>query len=146
MSYTYDRPFFQPRTGELRMKYLVLMPFVWLVRGLRQLMHPRPFVLSCEGNNYSISHRGRSLAEVKEWFTGYYQHALMCPGCGRILLPGEKVSRCKNGIAHHTIACAYNLDYLGVIGSNGRVMHAYPKGQSMEEMARRARATKTHDL
>lgn len=129
------------------MKHLSLMPMVWLTRGWRRLMHPNPFVLSCEGNDYIIPHRGRSLSEVKEWFADYYQHALMCSCCNRIFLPGEKVSRCgKNNIAHHETYCVDNLDYLGVIGNDGRIIYAYPEERSMEEMARRARALKARDL
>lgn len=129
------------------MKRLLLMPVVLLVRGMRWLKNPSPFTLLCEGKHYTIPHRGRSFSEVNEWFVNYYQHALMCSRCGRVLLPGEKVSRHKNnGITHHTISCADHPDYLGVIGADGRVLYAYPEGRSMEEMAQRARAIKAHDL
>lgn len=138
---------FNPETGESRMKRFLLMLAAFLARGVRWLRNPKPFILSCEGKNYAIPHRGRSLSDVKKWFVNYYQHAFVCPGCGYILLPGEKVSKCnKNDIAHHTIACAGNLNYLGVIGADGRVRYAYPEGRSMEEMAQRARAIKARDL
>lgn len=129
------------------MKRLLLMPVMLLVRGVRWFKNPKPFVLSCEGKNYTIPHRGRSLSEMKAWFIDYYKHAFICPGCGYLLLPGEKVSKCnENYITHHTISCAGNPDYLGVIGNDGRVRYAYPEGRSMEEMAQRARAIKARDL
>lgn len=129
------------------MKRFFLMPFVLILRGVRLLKHPSPFVFSCEGHNYAIPHHGRSLNEVKMWFFNYYKNALVCSGCNRILLPGEKVSTCgNNGIAHYDEHCVRKPDYLGVIGKDGRVIPAYPQGLSMEEMARRAIVRKTHDL
>lgn len=88
---------------------------------LNIIKRSRIFTFTYHGQEHSIEKKG-NLKSFEGWITEYSKTAQLCITCDKLMLPGEAVGECNEGLMHLTYYCCPSASYFaGHIDEKGQL-------------------------